>query len=145
MVTVKVDRADAYDLWGLPFSDRPEWIILLSTTEKVFDVNRMRRDLAPDSLLWRINSLFSKIGFPVPVDLIPCSVAQGISGGSSSKLLDSQWFSRRFFAPNGGIGENSLLFPCNRPADGPTVGPGHARKMSIRDAAPPRLGMNPFR
>src|ERR1700735_2329804 len=113
----------------------------------VFDMDRVRRDFAPASLLWRINSLFSKIGFPVPVDLIPCSVAQGIFGGSSSKLLDSQWFSRQFFAQNGGIGGNSLLFPWNRAfwsfrrsADGPTVGPSHARKMPLRDAAPPRLG-----
>ena len=41
MVTMKVERADAYDLWGLLFSDRPEWIIFLSSTEKAFDVNRV--------------------------------------------------------------------------------------------------------
>src|ERR1700735_2129996 len=70
-----------------------------------------------------------------------------ISGRCSCKLLDSHWFSRRFFAQNGGIGGNSLLFPCYRPfspfgraADGPTVGTGHARKTPIRDAATPQLG-----
>jgi hypothetical protein len=73
-----------------------------------FDVNRMRRDFGA--------------GFPVVanslvVELIPCSVAQGIFGESSGKLLDSRLFSRRFFAENGGIGENSLLFPCNRGLD----------------------------
>src|SRR5271155_4907175 len=69
------------------------------------------------------------------VELIPCSAAQGISGGSSCNLLDSQLFSGRFFAENGGIGENSLLIPCyrgfwffGRPADRPTVGTGHAQK-----------------
>src|SRR5271163_2849622 len=54
--------------------------------------------LAPDSLLWRINSLIVANSFPVVVELVPCSVAQGIFGESSSKLLDSQSFSRWFFA-----------------------------------------------
>jgi hypothetical protein len=149
MVTVKVERAAAYDLGGVVFSNTQS-LIFLSSTEKAFDVNRAPRDFAPDSLLWRINSLFSRIGFPVPVELIPCSAAQGIFGGSSGKILDSQWYSKRFFAQNGGIGEDSLLFPCNRrfwsvgrPADGPTVRPGHARKTPIRDAAPLRLGIKP--
>jgi hypothetical protein len=50
-----------------------------------------------DSLLGGINSLFSKTGFPVVVELIPCSAAQGISLHQSLKLLNSQTFSRRDF------------------------------------------------
>jgi hypothetical protein len=40
-----------------------------------------------DSLLARINSLFSKIGFPVLVELIPCSAAQGILLAQPRKRL----------------------------------------------------------
>jgi hypothetical protein len=35
------------------------------------------------------------MGFPVVDELIPCSVAQGISGASPRKLLNSQMFSAR--------------------------------------------------
>jgi hypothetical protein len=144
MVTVKVERADAYDLWGDCCLARARVDNFLSSTEKAFDVNRVRRDFAPDSLLWRIKSLFSKNRFPVRDEFIPCSVAQGIFGGSSCKLLESQLFSRRFCAENGEISANSLLLPCSRPfwsfersADGRIVGTGHARKTPIRDAAAP--------
>jgi hypothetical protein len=37
-------------------------------------------DSGMTSLLWRINSLFAANRFPVPVELFPCSVAQGICG-----------------------------------------------------------------
>ena len=52
---------------------------------------------APNSLMSRINSLLIANGFPVVVELIPCSVAQGIQTRKSRKLLNSQMFSRRIF------------------------------------------------
>jgi len=51
-----------------------------------------------DSLFGRINSLFVANRFPVVAELIPCSVAQGISSRQSRKSLDSQMFSGRIFA-----------------------------------------------
>src|SRR5271163_978087 len=70
--------------------------------------NRFRAD----SLLGRINSLSPRIKFPVVVELIPCSVAQGIHFREPRKLLNSQMFSGRIFAGSGQNRENSLLFPC---------------------------------
>jgi hypothetical protein len=93
--------------------------------------------LAPDSLLWRINSLLVANSFPVVVELIPCSVAQGIFGEATGKILDSRLFSRRFFAENGGIGGNSLLFPCNR-GFGLLRRPGLGRLRSMRLVPIPR-------
>jgi hypothetical protein len=51
----------------------------------------------PIPLMSRINSLLIANGFPVVVELIPCSVAQGIQTRKSRKLLNSQMFSRRIF------------------------------------------------
>jgi hypothetical protein len=65
-----------------------------------------------DSLLGRINSLLPRIKFPVVVELIPCSVAQGIHLREPRKLLNSQMFLGRIFAGSGQNRENSLLFPC---------------------------------
>jgi hypothetical protein len=70
--------------------------------------NRFRAD----SLLGRINSLLPRIKFPVVVELIPCSVAQGIHFREPRKLLNSQMFLGRIFAGSGQNRENSLLFPC---------------------------------
>ena len=42
-----------------------------------------------DSLLFRINSLLPRIKFPYWRELIPCSVAQGISSRGSRKRLNS--------------------------------------------------------
>jgi hypothetical protein len=53
------------------------------------DASGSRIDPAPDSLMTRINSLFSENGFPVMDELIPCSAAQGISGDPYRKLLNS--------------------------------------------------------
>src|ERR1700691_5156342 len=50
--------------------------------------NRFRAD----SLLGRINSLLPRIKFPVVVELIPCSDAQGIHFREPRKLLNSQMF-----------------------------------------------------
>src|ERR1700677_4928815 len=55
--------------------------------------NRFRAD----SLLGRINSLLPRIRFPVVVELIPCSVAQGIHFREPRKLLNSQMFSGPIF------------------------------------------------
>jgi hypothetical protein len=52
-----------------------------------------RSPIGINSLFWRFNSLLARIGFPVVVELIPCSVAQGISSRRSHKRLDSQMFS----------------------------------------------------
>ena len=72
----------------------------------------VRIPLAPDSLLRRINSLLGRIIFPVVVELIPCSVAQGIHLGAFRKLLDYQTFSGWIFASTGRFSTNSLLFTC---------------------------------
>jgi hypothetical protein len=52
-----------------------------------------RKSIRANSLFGRIKSLFSKIGFPVLDELIPCSVAQGINFREPHKLLNSQMFS----------------------------------------------------
>src|ERR1700722_497273 len=70
--------------------------------------NRFRAD----SLLGRINSLLPRIKFPVVVELIPCSVAQGIHFREPRKLMNSQMFLGRIFAGPGKNRRNSLLFPC---------------------------------
>jgi hypothetical protein len=66
------------------------------------------------SLLARINSLLSEIRFPVVVELIPCSVAQGIYLASPRKRLNSQMFSARIFASETDFRANCLLLPCCR-------------------------------
>src|ERR1700693_3720749 len=58
--------------------------------------------------------MLSRIKFPVVVELIPCSVAQGIHLRTSRKYLNSQPFSMRIFAEKRRIPENSLFFPCMR-------------------------------
>jgi len=54
----------------------------------------------------------ARIEFAVVVELIPCSVAQGIQVTHLSKSLDLQMFSRRIFTGKRLIPRNSLLIPC---------------------------------
>ena len=63
--------------------------------------------------------MLSRIKFPVVVELIPCSVAQGIHLRTSRKYLNSHPFSMRIFAEKRRIPENSLFFPCMRCRSGP--------------------------
>jgi hypothetical protein len=70
---------------------------------------------APDSLLTRINSLLSRIKFPVGAELIPCSVAQGIQPRRSRKLLDSQTFLGRIFVGKRPIPEEFAVVSLLRP------------------------------
>jgi len=69
--------------------------------------NRFRAN----SVLGRMNSLMPRIKFRVAVELIPCSVAQGIHCRRFRKRLNSQMFLGRIFAGSGQNQENSLLFP----------------------------------
>jgi hypothetical protein len=64
-----------------------------------------------DSLLGRINSLLPRIKFPVVVELIPCSVAQGIHLREPRKLLNSQMFLGRIFAGAAKIEKIRCCFP----------------------------------
>jgi hypothetical protein len=70
---------------------------------------------APDCLFTRINSLLSRIKFPVGGELIPCSAAQGIQPRRSRKLLDSQTFLGRIFAGNRPIPEKFAVVSLLRP------------------------------
>jgi hypothetical protein len=111
---------DCFPPWELAvaMTDRPRVLLGFHSPEVAPPLTQSdasgaeNRSCAPSSLIWRINSLLVANRFPVVDELIPCSVAQGISGAPSHKLLNSQMFSRRTFKESGRFGQDSLLFTC---------------------------------
>jgi hypothetical protein len=70
------------------------------------------RGLTRDGIIRAVERKSISRQIPCWVELIPCSVAQGIHFREPRKLLNSQMFLGRIFAGSGQNRENSLLFPC---------------------------------